>query len=161
VDYGHHVVASVGPVVEIDDSILQAAPFKIPELQSPQRQAGHSLRVVPFHYGNRSYSIGAMTAIQEPVDPSGICPQLLKQRKQSTKRLGIGGPNRSKVISSIVVDSNQNYTKDDMTLPVSGIPPNQGSRSLREILHELSRRSLKWQAHRSCEACQGSAVPTR
>lgn len=129
-DYGHHVVASVGPVVEIDDSILQAALFQIPELQSPQWQASHSLRVVPFHYGNRSYSIGAMTAVQEPVDPCGICLQLLKQRKQSAKRLGIGGPNRSKVISSIVVDSNQDYTKDDMTLPVSGIPPDQGSRSL-------------------------------
>ena len=129
-DYGHHVVTSVGPVVEIDDSIFQAALFQIPELQSPQWQTSHSLRVVPFHYGDRPHSIGAMTALQESFDPFGICPQLLKQREQSAKRLGIGGPNRSKVISSIVVDSNQDYTKDDMTLLVSGIPPDQGSRSL-------------------------------
>jgi hypothetical protein len=44
---------------------------------------------------------------------------LLKQRKQSTERIGIGGPNRSKVSRSIVVDSNQDYTKDDMTLQAS------------------------------------------
>ena len=71
-----------------------------------------------------------MTAVQETVDPCGICLQLLKQRKQSAKRLGIGGPNRSKVSSSIVVDSDQDYTKDDMTLPASGIPLDRGSRSL-------------------------------
>ena len=118
----HDVVASVGPVVEVDDSIFQAALFQIPELQTPQWQASHSLRVVPFHYGNRPHSIGAMTAVQESFDPYGICPQLLKQRKQSAKRLGIGGPNRSKVSSSIVVDSDQDYTKDDMTLPVSETP---------------------------------------
>lgn len=32
VDDGHHVVASVGPVVEVDDSIFQATLFQIPEL---------------------------------------------------------------------------------------------------------------------------------
>lgn len=115
-DDGHYVVASVGPVVEVDDSIFQAALFQIPEFQTPQWQASHSVRVVPFHYGNRPHSIGAVTTVQEIVDPCGICLQLLKQRKQSAKRLGIGGPNRSKVSCSIVVDSNQDYTKDDMTL---------------------------------------------
>lgn len=127
-DDGHHVVASVGPVVEVDDSISQATLFQIPELQSPQWQASNSLRVVPFHYGKRSQSIRAMTAIQESVDPCRICLQLLKQRKQSTKRLGIRGPNRSKVSGSIVMDSEQEYTKDDMALPVDGIPSNQGGR---------------------------------
>ena len=71
-----------------------------------------------------------MTAVQESVDPSGICLQLLKQRKQSTERLGIRCPNRSKVSSSIVVDSDQDYTKDDMTLQASKIPLDQGSRDL-------------------------------
>lgn len=129
-DDSHHVVAAVGPVVEVDDSILQAALFEIPELQSPQRQASHALRVVPFHYGNRPHSIGAMTAVQEPVDPFGIRLQLLKQRKQSTERLRIRGPNRSKVSSGIVMNSDQDYTKDDMTLQRSKTPPASGSRDL-------------------------------
>ena len=77
---------------------------------------------MPFHYGKRSHSIGAMTAIQESVDPSGVCLQLLEQRKQSAERLRIRGPNRSKVSASIVVDSDQVYTKDDMTPLVFGIP---------------------------------------
>ena len=129
-DDSHHVVAAVGPVVEVDDSILQAALFEIPELQSPQRQASHALRVVPLHYGNRPHSIGAMTAVQEPVDPCGIRLQLLKQRKQSTERLRIRGPNRSKVSSGIVMNSDQDYTKDDMTLQGSKTPPTSGSRDL-------------------------------
>ena len=127
VDDSHHVVAAVGPVVEVDDSILQAALFEIPELQSPQRQASHALGVVPLHHGNRPHSIGAMTAVQEPVDPCGIRLQLLKQRKQSTKRPRIRGPNRSKVSRSIVVNSDQDYTKDDMTRRGSKAPLLQGA----------------------------------
>ncbi len=62
-----------------------------------------------------------MTTVQESVTPCGIGLQLLKQRKQSTECLGIGGPNRLKVSYSIVVDSDQEYTKDDMTSPTSAV----------------------------------------
>ena len=63
-----------------------------------------------------------MTAVQESFDPCGIRLQLLKQRKQSTERLRIRGPNGSKVGSGIVMNSDQDYTKDDMTLQNSKTP---------------------------------------
>ena len=151
----HDVVASVRPVVEVDDSIFQAALFQLPELQTPQWQASHALRVVPFHYRNWSHSIRAMTAIQESVDPCRICLQLLEQRKQSTKRLGIRGPNRSKVSGSIVVDSEQDYTKDDMTVPVDGIPQIRGGAV-------CDRFCMNWSSFPemagSIRACRGSTA---
>ena len=71
-----------------------------------------------------------MTAVQELVYPSGIRLQLLKQGKQSTERHRIRSPNRSKVSSGIVMNSDQDYTKDDMTLQGSKTPPTSGSRDL-------------------------------
>lgn len=104
---GHDVVALVGPVVAINQTIFQALALQIPRLDAPNRESFDILNANPFHDRDCSRAITAMSMIQQLFHQRRISAKLLNESDKTSESNGIISPYLYQVVRGVVVDSNQ------------------------------------------------------